>query len=113
MKVASEGKPPTEFPKPGSIVTANVDPASGLLPYPGQTDAIEEEFLDGTVPTDVSKPDAGVEAGAPDAGPNDELEAAKTPQDAGISDAAPPGNDALRDPQRGESGPAAVSPPPF
>ena len=51
MKVANEGKPPTEFPKPSSIVTANVDPATGLLPYPGETDAIEEEFLDGTVPT--------------------------------------------------------------
>ena len=105
MKVASDGKPPTEFPKPGSIVTASVDPATGLLPYPGQTDAIEEEFLDGTVPTDVSKPDAGLEAGAPDAGPNDELVAAKTPQDAGISDAAPaPGK---------ETAVPTVSPPPF
>jgi len=117
MKVASDGKPPTEFPKPGSIVTASVDPATGLLPYPGQTDAIEEEFLDGTVPTDVSKPDAGVEAGAPDGGPNDEQEATKMPQDAGISDAAlpstAPGKDALRDPRRGESDASAVSPPPF
>jgi membrane carboxypeptidase/penicillin-binding protein len=118
MKVASDGKPPTEFPKPGSIVTASVDPATGLLPYPGQTDAIEEEFLEGTVPTDVSKPDAGVEAGAPDGGPNDEQEAAKMPQDAGFPDAAPPataasGKDALRDPRRGESDASAVSPPPF
>ena len=105
MKVASAGKPPTEFPKPGSIVTANVDPATGLLPYPGQTDAIEEEFLDGTVPTDVAKPDAGAEAGAPDAGPDDETRAAKTPLDAGISEAgALPGN---------EISPPSVSPPPF
>lgn len=114
MKVAGGGKPPTEFPKPGSIVTASVDPATGLLPYPGQSDAIEEEFLEGTVPTEVSKPDAGVEAGAPDGGPNDEIEAAKAPQDAGIPDSAPPpGNDALRDPRRGGSGTPAVSPPPF
>jgi penicillin-binding protein 1A len=105
MKVASEGKPPTEFPKPGSIVTANVDPATGLLPYPGQTDAIEEEFLDGTVPTEVAKPDAGAEAGAPDAGPDDEAQAAKTPPDAGISEAgAALGN---------ETNPLPVSPPPF
>ena len=105
MKVASEGKPPTEFPKPGSIVTVNIDPATGLLPYPGQSDAIEEEFLDGTVPTEVAKPDAGAEAGAPDAGPDDESEAAKTPVDAGISGApAGPGNETV---------PSPVSPPPF
>ncbi|HKO46897.1 MAG TPA: transglycosylase domain-containing protein [Polyangiaceae bacterium] len=105
MKVAGEGKPPTEFPKPGSIVTASVDPVTGLLPYPGQTDAIEEEFLEGTVPTEVSKPDAGADASAPDGGPNDELEAAKMPQDGGIPDAAPaPGN---------ETGAPVVSPPPF
>ena len=105
MKVANDGKPPTEFPKPGSIVTASVDPATGLLPYPGQSDAIEEEFLEGTVPTDVSKPDAGVEAGAPDGGPNDELEAAKSPQDAGISDAGPVLGK--------ESSSSSVPPPPF
>jgi penicillin-binding protein 1A len=105
MKVASEGKPPTEFPKPGTIVTVNVDPATGLLPYPGQTDAIEEEFLDGTVPTEVAKPDAGLEAGVPDAGPDDEAQAAKTPSDAGILDSRPPpGN---------ETSPSPVSPPPF
>jgi penicillin-binding protein 1A len=105
MKVASDGKPPTEFPRPGSIVTANVDPATGLLPYPGQTDAIEEEFLDGTVPTEVSKPDAGADAGSSDAGPDDETQAAKTPQDAGFVDAgAAPGN---------EISPPVVAPPPF
>ena len=105
MKQASEGKPPTEFPKPGTIVTVNVDPATGLLPYPGQTDAIEEEFLDGTVPTTVAQPDAGAEAGAPDGGPDDEALAAKTPADAGILDAsAPPGN---------ETRPPTVPPPPF
>jgi penicillin-binding protein 1A len=105
MKVAGDGKPPTEFPRPSSIVTANVDPATGLLPYPGETDAVEEEFLDGTVPTEVSKPDAGSDAGLPDGGPDDETQAAKTPPDAGIPDAGPkPGN---------ETGPSSVSPPPF
>lgn len=105
MKVASEGKPPTEFPKPGTIVTANIDPATGLLPYPGQADAIEEEFLEGTVPTEVATADAGAEAGAPDAGPDDETAAAKTPPDAGALDAgAPSGN---------ETEPSTASPPPF
>jgi penicillin-binding protein 1A len=103
MKVASEGKPPTEFPRPSSIITANVDPATGLLPYPGETDAIEEEFLDGTVPTEVSKPDAG--AGVPDGGPDDETQAAKMPADAGIPDSgSTPGNEIAAPP---------VSPPPF
>ncbi len=103
MRVAGAGKPATEFPKPGTIVTANVDPVTGLLPYPGQTDAVEEEFLDGTVPTEVSKPDAG--AGLVDAGPDDEIRATKTPPDAGLSDAGGiSGN---------ETRPSAVSPPPF
>jgi penicillin-binding protein 1A len=105
MKVASDGKPPTEFPRPGSIVTADVDPATGLLPYPGQTNAIEEEFLDGTVPTEVSKPDAGADAGSPDAGPDDETQAAKTPQSGALPDAGTtPGNEII---------PPVVAPPPF
>ncbi|HTA89322.1 MAG TPA: PBP1A family penicillin-binding protein [Polyangiaceae bacterium] len=106
MKVAHDKKPPTEFPKPSSIVTVNVDPATGLLPYPGQDNAIEEEFLDGTAPTEVAKPDAGVEAGAADAGPDDETRAAKAQPDAGsAADAgAAPGNESATPP---------VSPPPF
>jgi penicillin-binding protein 1A len=105
MKVAHDKKPPTEFPKPGAIVTVNVDPVTGLLPYPGQQNAIEEEFLDGTVPTEVAKPDAGADAGATDAGPDDETRAAKSTPDAGLVDAsAGPGN---------ETAAPVVAPPPF
>jgi penicillin-binding protein 1A len=105
MKVAHDKKPPTEFPKPAGIVTVNVDPATGLLPYPGQDNAIEEEFLDGTVPTEVAKPDAGADAGVADAGPDDETRAAKSAPDAGTADAgAGPGN---------ETAPPLVTPPPF
>jgi penicillin-binding protein 1A len=101
MKVAHDKKPPTEFPKPAAIVTVNVDPATGLLPYPGQDNAIEEEFLDGTVPTEVAKPDAG----AADAGPDDETRDAKSAPDGGPLDAsAGPGN---------ETAAPAVTPPPF
>ncbi|MEY4545069.1 MAG: hypothetical protein RL685_1264, partial [Pseudomonadota bacterium] len=50
MKAATQGRPRTEFPRPPGIVTANVDPATGYLPEPGQTNVVEEEFLDGTVP---------------------------------------------------------------
>jgi penicillin-binding protein 1A len=59
MKAAHEGRPATEFPKPSGIVTAHIDPATGLLAYAGQTDAIDEEFLEGTVPQTAAAPDAG------------------------------------------------------
>ena len=74
MKAAHEGHPVTEFPRPGGIVVAHVDPATGLLAYPGQTDAVDEEFLEGTAPTEVAAVDAGApDAGAaPDAGTDDE-----------------------------------------
>jgi penicillin-binding protein 1A len=61
MKAAHVGRPSTDFPRPSGIVTATIDPASGLLAYPGQTDSVEEEFLDGTMPSAVASPDAGVE----------------------------------------------------
>jgi penicillin-binding protein 1A len=64
MKAAHEGHPVTEFPRPSGIVVVSVDPATGLLAYPGQTNAVDEEFLEGTAPTAV----ASVDAGAPDAG---------------------------------------------
>lgn len=64
MKAAHEGHPVTDFPRPNGIVTASIDPATGLLSYAGQTDAVEEEFLDGTVPSEVATADAG----APEAG---------------------------------------------
>lgn len=60
MKAAHEGRPVTDFPRPGAIVTASIDPASGLLAYPGQTDALEEEFLDGTVPNEMAVPQDAV-----------------------------------------------------
>jgi penicillin-binding protein 1A len=59
MKAAHEGHPVTDFPRPNGIVTASIDPATGLLAYPGQSDAIDEEFLEGTVPTQAATPDAG------------------------------------------------------
>ncbi|MGC4094286.1 MAG: PBP1A family penicillin-binding protein [Polyangiaceae bacterium] len=102
MKTAHEGRPSTDFPRPSGIVTASIDPATGLLAYPGQTDAIEEEFLDGSVPSETAKPDAGVgvgngvddEAGesahapAPDAPAEPSKDPNRTP-DAGVSSAAP------------------------
>ncbi len=108
MKAAEKDRPPTEFARPGNIVVARIDPATGELAYPGEQDAVEEEFLDGTVPTDVASPDAGVEAGA-DAG-----------REASVT--APPADAAAARPDAGaphpvqqvaaEAGPAD-EPPPF
>jgi penicillin-binding protein 1A len=108
MKAAHTGRPVTDFPRPSGVVVVSVDPATGLLPYPGQTDAVEEEFLEGTVPTETAVADAGapepVDAGA-DAAPDDEAqesrvetppssppEPAPAPSDAGAAPEPDPGN---------------------
>jgi penicillin-binding protein 1A len=49
MTRAHAERPRTEFPRPAGIVTARVDPKSGLLPRPGQ-ESVSEVFIDGTVP---------------------------------------------------------------
>jgi penicillin-binding protein 1A len=97
MKVAHEGRPSTDFPRPGSIVVLSVDPATGLIAYPGQTDAAEEEFLEGTAPSEVSAPDAGAaDAGELDAALDDESRESRTgslpetPPDGGTTETAPP-----------------------
>jgi penicillin-binding protein 1A len=59
MRAAHEHRAPTEFPRPSSVVVARIDPATGLLAYPGQADPVDEEFLDGTVPDQTASPDAG------------------------------------------------------
>jgi penicillin-binding protein 1A len=103
MKVAHAGHPSTDFPRPGSIALVSVDPQTGLLAYPGQTDAVEEEFLEGTVPNDVAAPDAGapdtLDGGALDASVDDEARESRTgalpetppnPPDAGGDPGGPP-----------------------
>jgi penicillin-binding protein 1A len=64
MKAAHGKRPVTEFPRPGSVIVARIDPATGLLAYDGQDGALDEEFLDGTVPTETAAPDPS----APEAG---------------------------------------------
>ncbi|HMJ10720.1 MAG TPA: PBP1A family penicillin-binding protein [Polyangiaceae bacterium] len=61
MKAAHGKRPVTEFPRPGSVIVSRIDPGTGLLAYDGQEGAIDEEFLDGTVPTESAVPDAGTE----------------------------------------------------
>jgi penicillin-binding protein 1A len=42
--------------RPPGIEVAQIDPETGLLAYEGQQNAIEEEFLEGTVPTEQALP---------------------------------------------------------
>ncbi|MEM1414098.1 MAG: PBP1A family penicillin-binding protein [Myxococcota bacterium] len=56
VRAAVADRPAAPFPEPSGIVRARIDPASGLLAYEGQEDAVEEIFLDGTVPTETARP---------------------------------------------------------
>ncbi len=106
MKAAHEGRPSTDFPRPPGIVVATVDPHTGLLPYPGQTDAIEEEFLDGTVPSGVAAPSTGeLDAGVPSA----------PAQDGGVEEGTTVGNDGVTtaSSEHLEPDAGAPVPPPF
>jgi len=83
MKRAHAGLPIREFTAPAGVVTAAVDPATGLLAYEGEGGARDEVFIEGTAPTETALPpgvlslDAfmleqaarGNGAGATDAGP--------------------------------------------
>ena len=55
MRTAHEGRPRVDFPMPSGVSTARIDPATGLLAYEGREDAIDEVFLDGTVPTEMAQ----------------------------------------------------------
>jgi penicillin-binding protein 1A len=70
MKGAHEKRPIVDFSRPPGILDVRIDPISGLRPYEGQTDSINEIFLVGTEPVTVAQPDAGVDGGEEDAGPD-------------------------------------------
>ncbi len=54
---AAHGKAPSEdFPMPSGVAMARIDPASGKLAYDGQTDAMNEYFLEGTLPSETALP---------------------------------------------------------
>jgi len=53
MKAAHDKRPVTDFPRPGSIITAAIDPTTGLLARSGE-DGVEEEFLEGTAPSETA-----------------------------------------------------------
>jgi penicillin-binding protein 1A len=56
MEVADRSPKDTDFAMPSGIVVESIDPASGLLAYEGQPDAIQEVFLTGTAPVEVARP---------------------------------------------------------
>jgi penicillin-binding protein 1A len=56
VRAAVEKRPVVAFPMPSGIVTAMIDPESGLLAYEGMENAIEELFLEGTEPTEQARP---------------------------------------------------------
>lgn len=55
MEQALRGKPESLQPEPANLVTVRIDPETGLLARPGQTDAIFEIFTQETVPTVIAK----------------------------------------------------------
>jgi len=54
MKAAHEGTPVTEFPRPSGLIDVSIDPKTGLLARPDQTDARSEIFLRGTEPSETA-----------------------------------------------------------
>jgi penicillin-binding protein 1A len=56
MKAGHGGKKPEPFPMPSGVVTARIDKASGLLAYEGDPNAMDDVFLEGTVPTQTALP---------------------------------------------------------
>jgi penicillin-binding protein 1A len=61
--VTAQRPPAVDFPRPAGIVAARIDPLSGLLARPDQTNALEEVFLAGTEPREIAVPVG--DAGAP------------------------------------------------
>jgi len=90
MKVAHEGRPRGDFPRPPGVDVVSIDKKTGKLPYNDDADVMDEVFLAGTAPTEVAEPpapDAGAETG--DAGASN-----AATQDAAPATAAAPSADA-------------------
>jgi penicillin-binding protein 1A len=61
MKVAGEGKPAVDFPRPPGVVTVSIDKRTGQLPYPDDGEMMDEVFLAGTEPTETAQPSQGLD----------------------------------------------------
>ncbi|MGH7297121.1 MAG: penicillin-binding protein 1A, partial [Polyangiaceae bacterium] len=56
MKVATDGKPRVDFPRPPGVVTVAIDRRTGELPYADDADVMDEVFLAGTEPATTAEP---------------------------------------------------------
>lgn len=56
MRAAHGKSPPEPFAVPSGVVSARIDPASGMLAYEGQPNAVDDVFLEGTLPTQTALP---------------------------------------------------------
>ena len=63
MARALADKPAEEFPAPDDIVSAKIDPGTGLLAREGSPDAINDVFRKGTEPTQFAPVNGGPKAG--------------------------------------------------
>ncbi len=97
MGAAHEGRAPSDFAIPSGVVTVRIDPASGLLAYDGQEDAIDEVFVEGTEPTEAAR-ERGVlgtpeflmhQFDEPEEEEEEEGEAVEAPSEGAPSEASP------------------------
>ncbi len=58
MRVVLKDKPESSMLQPPGIVTAKIDPKTGLLAYPGEQNAMFEIFRQGTTPKQISQSDS-------------------------------------------------------
>jgi penicillin-binding protein 1A len=56
MKTAHGERKPEGFPQPAGVATVRIDKPTGLLAYEGDANAMDEVFLEGTVPTQTARP---------------------------------------------------------
>ena len=54
LRTAEAGTPVLEFPVPSGVVSASIEPMTGLLARPETKDPLGEIFLEGTAPTDLA-----------------------------------------------------------
>ncbi len=65
MRAAHDKKPPSDFPRPAGVTTVQIDTRTGMLPFDGDTEVMDEVFLQGTEPTTTTPIDAGAPPAAP------------------------------------------------
>jgi penicillin-binding protein 1A len=58
MEVALRDSEPSRLVQPEGVVSIRIDPETGLLAYPGQSNAIFEYFREDNVPTETAVPDS-------------------------------------------------------